>query len=78
MKILIRYDTYVNFLIKKFGMSQVFDANADYEIADGEWIALRMEFDQASEETSEKKSEEASEKESEKESDNSSDDSSED
>ena len=55
-------------------MSQVFDANADYEIADGEWIALRMEFDQASEETSEKESEEASEKESEKESDNSSDD----
>jgi hypothetical protein len=51
-------------------MSQVFDAHGDYKIADGEWIALRMEFGQASEE--------ASEKESEKESDNSSDDSSED
>ena len=55
-------------------MSQVFDAHGDYKIADGEWIALRMEFYQASE----KESEEASEKESEKESDNSSDDSSED
>ena len=68
----------MNFLIKKFGMSQVFDAHQHYEIADGEWIALRMEFNQASEETSEKESEEASEKESEKESDKSSDDSSED
>ena len=67
-------------------MSQVFDAHQHYEIADGEWIALRMEFNQASEETSEKESEEASEKETEeasekefeKESDKSSDDSSED
>jgi hypothetical protein len=68
----------VDFLIKKLGMSQVFDAHGDYKIADGEWIALRMEFYQASEKESEEASEEASEKESEKESDNSSDDSSED
>jgi len=68
----------VDFLIKKFGMSQVFGANEDIEIADGEWIAFRMNYDVASEEASEKESEEASEKESEKESDNSSDDSSED
>ncbi len=63
-------------------MSQVFGANEDIEIADGEWIALRMNFDVASEEASEKESEESSEKESEeaseKESDNSTDDSSED
>ena len=68
----------MDFLIKKLGMSQVFDAHGDYKIADGEWIALRMHMEVASEETSEKESEEASEKESEKESDNSSDDSSED
>ena len=55
-------------------MSQVFGATDDIEIADGEWIALRMNFDIASEETSEKESEESSEKES----DNSTDDSSED
>ena len=59
-------------------MSQVFDAHGDYKIADGEWIALRMEFGQASEETSEKESEKESEEASEKESDNSTDDSSED
>ena len=59
-------------------MTQVFDANEDIEIADGEWIALMMDYNVASEEASEEESEEASEKESEKESDNSSDDSSED
>ena len=47
-------------------MSQVFDTNATFEIADGEWIAFMMH------------AEEASEKESEKESDKPSDDSSED
>jgi len=63
----------VDFLIKKFGMSQVFGANEDIEIADGDWIALRMNFDVASEEASEKSSEESSEESS----DNSTDDSSE-
>jgi len=63
----------VDFLIKKFGMSEVFGADEDIEIADGEWIALRMYFDVASEEASEKSSEESSEESS----DNSTDDSSE-
>jgi len=56
----------VNFLINKFGLSQLLDANVTFEIADGEWIAFMMH------------AEEASEKESEKECEKSSDDSSED